>query len=154
MRTLLVWVSMLIAGVACAQPMAWVPNEKSGTLSVVDTATDKVVGEVRTGGKPRGIAAQPDGTTVYVSDQDANALQVIDAAKREVRSRIALGPSPEGISVSRDGQWIAAAPPRCWQPAGAARHRPRRPAMRPPRSRTASAHPARTPRAPGSCLRS
>ena len=30
---------------AGAEPFAYVPNEKSGTVSVIDTATDAVVGD-------------------------------------------------------------------------------------------------------------
>src|SRR4051812_44186410 len=47
----------LTAIAAAAAPFAYVPNEKSGSISVIDTATDQVVGVLRTGGRPRGIAA-------------------------------------------------------------------------------------------------
>ena len=56
----------LILALAClsqarAAPFAYVPNERSGTVSVIDTASDQVVATIKTGGKPRGIAASPDG---------------------------------------------------------------------------------------------
>ena len=35
----------LVAGAAAAQPFAFVPNEKSGTVSIIDTTKDAVVGE-------------------------------------------------------------------------------------------------------------
>src|ERR1700686_5154290 len=37
---------------ALAAPFAYVPNEGSGSLSVIDTATDQVVGEIAAGKKP------------------------------------------------------------------------------------------------------
>lgn len=41
---------MLLPALACtavqAAPFAYVPNEKSGTLSVIDTATDQVVRQI------------------------------------------------------------------------------------------------------------
>ena len=40
---------------AGAAPFAYVPNEESGTISVIDTSTDKVVKEIRAGDKPRGL---------------------------------------------------------------------------------------------------
>ena len=46
----------LVAGAAAAQPFAFVPNEKSGTVSIIDTTKDAVVGEIKAGEKPRGIA--------------------------------------------------------------------------------------------------
>ena len=52
---------MLSGSVALAAPMAYVPNEKSGTVSVIDTATDTVVAEIKAGSKPRGLAVSADG---------------------------------------------------------------------------------------------
>src|SRR5256886_5942026 len=105
---------LLILALAClsqarAAPFAYVPNERSGTVSVIDTASDRVVGTVKPGGKPRGIAATPDGRRLYVSDQPSGALVVVDLAAREVSERIAVGKSPEGVGISRDGAWIAVA---------------------------------------------
>jgi YVTN family beta-propeller protein len=58
---------LALAGTAAAAPFAYVPNEKSGTISVIDTDGDTVVRTFVTGGKPRVIAVSPDGKTVYVS---------------------------------------------------------------------------------------
>ena len=98
-----------MTGLASAAPFAYVPNEKSGTLSVIDTATDTVARTITTGGKPRGTAVSPDGKTVYVSEQTGNALLVIDAASGKTVQRIGLGESPEGIDLSFDGKLVAAA---------------------------------------------
>jgi YVTN family beta-propeller protein len=45
------------AAAASAAPMAYASNEGSGTVSVIDTATNRVIATIDTGGKPRGIAA-------------------------------------------------------------------------------------------------
>jgi YVTN family beta-propeller protein len=97
------------AGMALAAPLAYVPNEKSGTISVIDTGTDKVARTIGTGGKPRGVALSPDGATLYASDQASNALLVVELVGGLVRDRIPLGESPEGIDLSRDGVLLAAA---------------------------------------------
>src|SRR6478752_1432966 len=60
---------------AGAEPYAYVPNEGSGTISIIDTATDATVGEIKTGGRPRGIAASP--TLLYFSDLPSSALKVV-----------------------------------------------------------------------------
>jgi len=60
---------LLVASNVLAAPFAYVPNEKSGTLSVIDTETDSVVAEIKAGDKPRGLAVSKDGKTLYVSDQ-------------------------------------------------------------------------------------
>src|SRR5438477_7365001 len=85
---------------AWAAPFAYIPNERSGTVSVIDTASDEIVATIKTGGKPRGIAAHPDGRRLYVSDQPSGALLVIDLEKREVSDRIPVGKSPEGVGLS------------------------------------------------------
>jgi YVTN family beta-propeller protein len=97
------------AGSALAGPLAYVPNEKSGTVSVIDTGQDKVGRTIGTGGQPRGVAVSPDGATLYVSDRASNSLLVVELVGGTVRDRIALGESPEGIDLSRDGSLLAAA---------------------------------------------
>ena len=73
----------LIASGAAAGPFAYVPNEGSGTISVVDTESDKLVGEIKAGSKPRGTAATRDGKRLYVSDQPNNRPIVIDLEARK-----------------------------------------------------------------------
>ncbi|MEP7139862.1 MAG: cytochrome D1 domain-containing protein, partial [Caldimonas sp.] len=97
------------ASTAGAAPFAYVPNEGSGTLSVIDTATDQVVGEIAVGQKPRGTVVSPDGRTAYVSDQPAAALVVVDLASRKRSGTIGVGASPEGVGISVDGRWVVAA---------------------------------------------
>ena len=36
---------------------AYVPNEKTGTLSIIDLAKDEVIGSIPAGKKPRGLVA-------------------------------------------------------------------------------------------------
>ena len=103
--------SALLAATALAQPYAYVPNEKSGTVSIIDTATDRVTGEIKAGDKPRGIAVSPDGKFLYVSDQPNRALNVIDIAKKAITVKIPLGESPEGVGISSDGKWVVVAVP-------------------------------------------
>src|SRR5678815_6051382 len=83
-----------------AAPFAYVPNEGSGSLSVVDTAVDRVVAEIAVGQKPRGTVVSLDGRTAYVSDQPNNALVIVDLAARKRSGTIAVGASPEGVSIS------------------------------------------------------
>ena len=99
----------MLTGAAFAQPYAYVPNEKSGTISIIDTATDRVTGEIKAGEKPRGIAVSPDGKLLYVSDQPHRVLNVIDIGKKTIIAKIELGESPEGVGISADGKWVVVA---------------------------------------------
>ena len=75
-----------VTGLAPAAPFAYVPNEKSGTISIIDIATDTVTGVIPAGKRPRGIAISPDGKFIYVSDQPSNGIHVIDVAARRLAS--------------------------------------------------------------------
>jgi YVTN family beta-propeller protein len=74
--------ALVLSNATWAAPLAWVPNEGSGTLSVIDTATDRVVAEVPAGKKPRGTVISADGRILYVSDQPNDQLVMIDVASR------------------------------------------------------------------------
>ncbi|MBU3709591.1 MAG: hypothetical protein FGM20_10875, partial [Burkholderiaceae bacterium] len=50
---------------AVCAPFAYVQNEKSGSVSVIDTATDEVVADIKAGDKPRGAALSADGRWLY-----------------------------------------------------------------------------------------
>src|SRR6266849_4204514 len=107
---LLAGLTMLgIATASLPGPLAYVPNEKSGTISVIDTATDRVTHEIKAGERPRGLALSRDGRFIYVSDQPKSALNIIDVARRTTIGKIDLGESPEGVGISPDGKWIVVA---------------------------------------------
>ena len=71
----------------------WVSNERSGSLTVIDSATDRVVSTVAVGGRPRGIQVAPDDRTVYVAvshpakirSGPPHEIVAVDAATRRVR---------------------------------------------------------------------
>ncbi len=71
------WIAAWLAfPVAAGAATAYVPNEGSGTISVIDTGSDAVTGEIGIGGKPRGTAVSPGGDRLYVSDRGRNVLHV------------------------------------------------------------------------------
>src|SRR5215831_2094866 len=74
----------LLATTAFAQPRAYVTNEKSDELSVIDTATDKVIATVKVGQRPRGVTVSPDGKRVYTANGNSNDLSVVDTATNAV----------------------------------------------------------------------
>src|SRR5438105_2198811 len=104
--SLIVWLAVLYGtsalDYAYAEPYAYVPNEGSGTISIVDTANDTVTGEIRVGGRPRGIASDPARKILYITDQPSSALKVIDAASGRITGEVQLGKSPEGVYLSSD----------------------------------------------------
>ncbi|MGZ8456123.1 MAG: hypothetical protein ACXWZ4_05950, partial [Gemmatirosa sp.] len=55
------------APAAVPTELAYVSNEGSGEISVIDVATDSVVATIAVGTRPRGVRVTPDGRTVFVA---------------------------------------------------------------------------------------
>jgi len=102
---------LFAAGVAGAAPFAYVPNQKSGSISVIDTASDTVVRTLTAGGalgdRVQAIDADARGTTVYVVDAGHEQLVALDPANDRVRGKVAIGPDAEGVRLSPDGKTLA-----------------------------------------------
>ena len=85
---------------------AFVTNQLSDDLTVVDLATSKPVATIAIGGKPAGIAISHDGRFAYVTSPDAKAVTVVDASARKVVGRVEVGGGPLGIAVAPDGATV------------------------------------------------
>src|SRR5215207_10851862 len=48
-------------------PLAFVTNERDGTITVIDTNTDRVYSTIKVGGRLRGIRLSPDRTRIWVA---------------------------------------------------------------------------------------
>ena len=76
---------LILPASGLAAPFAYVPNEKSGSVSVIDTATDTVVRTLPGGKRPRGIAT--DGTHLYISEAPSSSLVVVNIdTARQIKS--------------------------------------------------------------------
>jgi YVTN family beta-propeller protein len=82
----------------------WVANSHDGTVSIIDTATKKVVQlvDARTKFSNR-LKFTVDGNQVLITDMGAGDLLVIDVASRKEVKRLHLGKSVEGVFVAPDG---------------------------------------------------
>jgi YVTN family beta-propeller protein len=109
---LAIWLG-LMARPAEAAPFAYVANHDSKNVSVIDTATNKVVATIPVGHFPNGVAVTPDGKYVYVTNDNPDdsvpvIVVVIDTATNRVAARIPLSPNPvfpTGLAVSPDGKF-------------------------------------------------
>ena len=107
LRTLCAVLLAAFGAAAQAGPLAYVPNEKSATLSVIDTSTDARQADIPAGQRPRGIAG--GGKRVYVTDGKTGSLLIIDTASGKLVRSVPVGDSPEGVSLSADGKLLAVA---------------------------------------------
>ncbi|MBI3329985.1 MAG: hypothetical protein HYZ81_25165, partial [Nitrospinae bacterium] len=104
------WVTSVLYAALCLwaypafpQPRAYVSNEKSNDLTVIDTETDKVIATVPVGERPRGIRLSPDGKKVYLALGEEDRIAVVDTATLRVTEKMPAGTDPEAFDVSPDG---------------------------------------------------
>ena len=95
-------------GVAITPNGKWVyvANSGNNTVSVINTAINKVTTTVDVGTKPYGVAISPDGAKVYVTNPGSNSISVIDTATNNVTATVKVVNSPTGIAVTPDGKKV------------------------------------------------
>src|SRR5262245_62727442 len=94
---------VLLAGSAGAFT-AYVSNEKSNTVSVIDTDKFQVVKTIKVGQRPRGIALTKDGKFILVAVGDDDTIQVIDIRTHEIVATLPSGPDPELFTQDQTGK--------------------------------------------------
>ena len=124
-------VLLVFLGGCAKQPEApagykiYVTNERSGDLSIIDSATHAVIATVPLGKRPRGIHASPDGKLIYVAlsgspiagpgvdestlpppDKNADGIGVYDVAQGKLLKMLKSGSDPEEFAVSPDGKLL------------------------------------------------
>lgn len=85
---------------------AFVANIGSGTVTAIDLAAGKKLGDVATGAGAEGIAVGPDGKRVWVTNREADTVSAIDAASLEVVATVEPGAFPIRAEVTPDGRWV------------------------------------------------
>src|SRR5215813_9410586 len=77
---------------------AYITNAHDNTVSVIDTATNTLVGlPIPVGDFPFGVAVSPDGSKVYVANANSSTVSVIDTATNMVVGTIPVGHIPDGV---------------------------------------------------------
>ena len=90
-------------------------NSAGDNIHIIDPATNKVVGEIKGIEASHGIAANRDGTRIYVSEEAQKTLDVVDGKTLEVIKRIPLsGGVPNLIALTPDDRFIYVAIRATW----------------------------------------
>jgi YVTN family beta-propeller protein len=92
-----------LAWPARAAPFAYISNQGSHDVSVIDLATQRVVATVPVGRAPAGVVASSRAGRVFVSNPDSRTISVIDMQLQAVVDTWAAGSGPVGIDASADG---------------------------------------------------
>jgi YVTN family beta-propeller protein len=107
-----------VAGIAlCAASSSWLAAQQSklrviqtnsagDNINIIDPVTNKVVGEIKGIEASHGVAAAPDGSRIYISEEAEKTLDVIDGKTLQVTKKIPLSGVPNLIDMTPDGRWI------------------------------------------------
>jgi YVTN family beta-propeller protein len=85
----------------------YVTNSAGDDVTIVDVATNKVIGRIEVGPKPHGIAATAaqDLILVTIEGGKVGELVWIDPATDKVMKRIPIGPAPNQLALTPDGKF-------------------------------------------------
>lgn len=84
-------------------------NGAGDNLHIIDPATNRVVGEITGIDVNHGIAAAPDGSRLYVTNESERTVDVVDTKTLRVTKQIPLSGGPNNIAISQDGRRVYAA---------------------------------------------
>lgn len=85
---------------------AYVTNSGGHTVSVIDTATNRVTGSITVGLAPYGVAVNPATARAYVTNSASQDLSVISTTGDRVIAAVRGLHYPTGVAVSPDGARI------------------------------------------------
>ena len=79
----------------------WVGNDSAeGGITVIDTTTNKVAAQLKTGAGHHEIAFSDDDSVAFVTNKDSGTLSVIDVRKLAVSKEIKVGSQPVALAYS------------------------------------------------------
>jgi YVTN family beta-propeller protein len=81
-------------------------NSAGDDVSIIDPATNKVVGTINGIEVSHGAASAPDGSHYYISNEAESTLDVVDPKTLKVTRNIPLSGHPNNIAVSKDGKRV------------------------------------------------
>src|SRR5207249_4572408 len=85
----------VLVGAQASAFTAYVSNEKSNTISVLDTDKQTVVRTIKVGQRPRGIELTRDGNFLLVAVGDDDTIQMVDVKSGEIVATLPSGADPE-----------------------------------------------------------
>jgi YVTN family beta-propeller protein len=75
------------------------PDRSADGIGVIDLRQQKLLKVLQSGTDPEQVAVSPDGTQIYVANEDAGQATVIDIASGKIVETFKTGGEPEGVAV-------------------------------------------------------
>ena len=86
--------------------LAFVANENSGSINVIDLSNWKIIKEIPVGEIPHNIAFHPNGITAFVTIQGGDEVAVIDVPSLTKTGSIPVGKMPHNLDITSDGKQL------------------------------------------------
>ena len=87
------------------EPNAEAKADKSADgIGLVDAVGKKFLRKIPAGSDPEQFALSPDGTKIYIANEDVGAATILDASTGKVVTFVPVTREPEGVGVSPDGK--------------------------------------------------
>jgi YVTN family beta-propeller protein len=103
------------AGMKGAAKLRIVQNNSAGdNVSIIDPATNKVVGEIKGIEAPHGITVSKDGSRIYVTSEGDDTLVVVDGKTLQETKRIHLSGVPNLVQLTPDERRIYVSITQTW----------------------------------------
>jgi YVTN family beta-propeller protein len=100
-------VCMLLAMPSAAGTVRiYVTNHAGTTISILDTAKNKVVQEIKDIEVPEAVDFSPDGSRLYITQGPDDVLTVLDRKTQREIKKIPLSGHANDLAVTRDGKWV------------------------------------------------
>jgi YVTN family beta-propeller protein len=96
----------LLAADDTSRSLLYVDNTAGDEITMIDTATNQVVGSIICGPAPHGLVTSPDGRWLYISSEGRDELLAVDTATATVAWRHPLSARPNEVSISPDGRFV------------------------------------------------
>lgn len=86
--------------------LAYVTNEESNDVTVIDRSSDRVVDVLEVGTRPKGIAVSSDSARAYVVNSGSDNMTIIDVKNVKVLHTVNLenGANPSDVAVHPNGR--------------------------------------------------
>ena len=75
-------------------------------IAMIDTATLKLKGVLKSGSDPEQFDLSPDGKRLYISNEDSAQASVLDTTSGAIIATIPTGHEPEGVRLAPDGKLV------------------------------------------------
>lgn len=81
------------------------PDKSADGIGVFDVEQKKLVRMLPGGSDPENFDVSPDGTKIYVSNEDTSAVSIVDIASGTLKS-LPVGAQPEGVEVAPNNKFV------------------------------------------------